>query len=186
MKHLGTKTLESDRLILRRFTMDDAQAMYENWAGDSEVTKFLMWQTHENIEASKAILSEWMSQYGNDNYYNWAITIKESGDMPIGSIGTVEVKDIVKMVHIGYCIGRKWWNRGITSEAFGRIISYLFDEVQLNRIESRHDPVNVGSGRVMQKCGLIYEGTQRESDWNNQGICDTSWYAILARDYFAQ
>ena len=185
MKHLGTKTLENDRLILRRFTMDDAQAMYENWAGDPEVTKFLMWQTHENIEASKTILSEWMPQYSNDDFYNWAITIKENGDTPIGSIGTVETKELLNMVHIGYCIGKKWWSRGITTEAFKLIISYLFNEVQVNRIESRHDPRNAASGNVMQKCGLKYEGTQREADWNNQGICDLSLYAILAKDFDA-
>jgi len=184
MKHQGTKALESDRLILRRFTMDDAQSMYENWANDSEVTKFLMWPTHENIEVSKNVLADWTSQYINDDYYSWAITIKDKGDFPVGSIGIVDKKDKTKMMHIGYCIGRKWWNQGITSEALSLIISYLFNEVQVNRIESRHDPNNPNSGKVMLKCGLKYEGTQREADWNNNGICDASMYAILAKDFF--
>ena len=52
----------------------------------------------------------------------------------------------------------------------------------MNRIESRHDPRNPNSGRVMKKCGMIYEGTLRQSDRNNQGICDASYYAILASD----
>ena len=160
--------------------------MFENWAGDTEVTRFLMWQTHENIEVSKSILSDWTGQYGKDDFYNWAIIIKENGGLPIGSIGAVDQKENAMLAHIGYCIGRKWWNQGITSEAFELVISYLFNEVRVNRIESRHDPRNTGSGRVMQKCGLQYEGTQREADWNNQGICDASLYAILAKDFFAK
>jgi ribosomal-protein-alanine N-acetyltransferase len=54
----------------------------------------------------------------------------------------------------------------------------------MNRIEARHDPRNHNSGKVMAKCGLKYEGTHRESDWNNQGRCDSAMYAILAKDYF--
>lgn len=186
MKHQGTKLLVSDRLILRRFVMEDAQAMYNNWASDSEVTRFLMWPAHENVEASKEILSEWTSKYCEDTFYLWAITVKENGECPIGSISVIDNNDRIKMMHIGYCIGKQWWNQGIMSEAFGLIISYLFNEVQVNRIEARHDPRNQASGKVMIKCGLQYEGMQKEADWNNQGICDVSLYAILAKDYHAE
>jgi len=68
------------------------------------------------------------------------------------------------MVHIGYCIVRQWWNQGITSEAFNLIISYLFNEVQVNRIESKHDPKNPGSGTVMLKCGLKRGGLEQSRD----------------------
>lgn len=55
----------------------------------------------------------------------------------------------------------------------------------MNRVESRHDPHNPNSGRVMKKCGMKYEGTMRQADINNQGICDFSEYGILAEDYFS-
>jgi ribosomal-protein-alanine N-acetyltransferase len=89
------------------------------------------------------------------------------------------------MVHIGYCIGQKWWNQGITSEALGLLIPFFFSEVKINRIEARHDPRNPNSGKVMLKCGLSYEGTMREADWNNQGVCDCACYAVLAKDFNA-
>jgi RimJ/RimL family protein N-acetyltransferase len=89
-----------------------------------------------------------------------------------------------KMVHVGYCIGKAWWHKGYTSEAFIRLVRFFFEDVGVNRIESRHDPRNPNSGKVMQKAGLRYEGTTLESDWNNQGICDAAHYALLARDYF--
>ena len=65
VKDLGTKRLETARLILRRFTLEDAQKMYENWAGDPEVTKFLTWPTHESAETSRQILKEWVAAYDN-------------------------------------------------------------------------------------------------------------------------
>ena len=183
MNHLGTKTLENDRLLLRRFKLGDAQAMYDNWASDPEVTRYLTWPRHADVKASKSIIKEWIPQYKNKDYYQWAIVLKDSGDMPIGSIGAEKADDKINAVSIGYCIGRKWWNRGITSEALSLLVRFFFDEVHANRIESRHDPRNPNSGKVMEKCGLRYEGTRREGDRTNQGICDTKHYAILAKDY---
>ncbi len=185
MKHLGTKTLETERLILRRFKVSDAAAMYKNWASDTDVTKFLMWAAHDSVSVSESILNEWIPCYENDNYYQWAIIIKENGDEPVGSIAVVKQDDSIEMAHIGYCIGKAWWNKGVTSEALERVIKFLFDEVKLNRIESRHDPRNENSGKVMMKCGMKYEGTHRSADWNNQGICDAAYYAILADDYYS-
>ena len=185
MKHQGTKKIETDRLILRQFSTEDADSMYNNWAKDPEVTKYLIWPYHKSVEVSKGVLSEWIPLYAQDDYYQWAIVLKMS-DEAIGSIAVVLKDDAVEMVHIGYCIGRKWWNQGITSEALAALVRFFFDEVGVNRIESRHDPRNPNSGKVMTKCGLKYEGTHREADWNNQGKCDSAYYAILAKDYKAR
>lgn len=185
MQHQGTKRLESERLILRRFRIEDAKAAFNNWVTDPEVTKFLTWAPHADIEVTKNFLREWIGSYEKNDFYQWAITLKEKGDEPIGTISVVQKDDKIKMVHIGYCIGKKWWMQGITSEAFKTLIHFFFQEVKVNRIESRHDPRNPNSGKVMQKCGLKYEGTRREADWSNQGICDSVHYAVLAKDYFS-
>ena len=179
MKHCGTQRLETDRLILRRYEIDDASAMFKNWASDPEVTKFLMWQTHSSEDVSKNIIKDWVKEYSDEKYYHWAIVLKDNGDEPIGDIAVVHMNENVSMMHIGYCIGRSWWHQGFTSEALKAVMDYLFDVVNANRIESRHDPRNPYSGKVMQKCGMKYEGTLRSSDWNNQGICDACYYALL-------
>ena len=179
MKHCGTQRLETDRLILRRYVNEDAAAMYKNWASDSEVTKFLMWQPHSSQEVSQGITEEWVKLYSNENFYHWAIVLKDNGNEPIGDIAVVEMKENISTVHIGYCIGRAWWHKGITSEALKAVMDFLFDEVDVNRIESRHDPRNPNSGGVMKKCGMKYEGTLRSADWNNQGICDACYHALL-------
>lgn len=183
MIHLGTQILETERLILRRFTLDDAQAMYENWAGDPEVTKYLMWPPHSSVEVSRGVLADWVGHYAEDDFYQWAITLRADGNAPVGGISVVSKNDRIAMVHIGYCIGRAWWRQGITSEALAAIIQFFFERVGVNRIESRHDANNPHSGRVMAKCGMTCEGTMREADWNNQGICDAVRYAILRGEY---
>ncbi len=183
MKHLGTMNLETPRLVLRKFSFSDSSAVYKNWANDSEVTKYLMWPTHKSVDDTINVLRDWVGQYDHLDFYLWAITLRENGDEPIGSIAVVDKDDRIGMAEIGYCIGRSWWNRGITSEALSAVIRYLFIEVGINRIESRHDPRNPHSGKVMAKCGMKYEGTMREADWNNQGICDSAIYSILQKEY---
>lgn len=181
MKHIGTQSIETDRLVLRRFQDNDAQNMYENWASSDDVTKYLTWQSYKSVSDAKERINFLKENYVKDNFYDWAIVLKEIGE-PIGSIGVVDIKENINAVHIGYCIGKKWWRQGITSEALSAIIDFFFDKVKVDRIESRHDTLNVNSGKVMQKCGMKNEGTMRKADRDNQGICDTAYYAILKSD----
>ena len=181
MNHTGTKKVETCRLVLRPFMMEDAEAMYRNWASDEQVTQYLTWPAHGSVEISRMVLSDWVSHYGEENYYQWAIVPKDLGQ-PIGSIAAVHMNDRIGKVEIGYCIGRPWWHCGIMTEALNAVIDYFLNKVGANRVEACHDPRNPHSGAVMAKCGMTYEGTQRQAGINNQGLCDLSWYAILASD----
>lgn len=185
MNHLGTRTIETSHLILRRFVPEDAAAMYENWASDPEVTKYLTWPTHSSREISAMVVADWVSHYDEQNYYQWAIVPKDLRQ-PIGSISAVHVNDRVGKVEIGYCLGKTWWHQGIMSEALDVVIRFFLDDVGANRVEACHDPNNPHSGAVMQKCGMTYEGAQRQAGINNQGLCDLSWYAVLAADRLRQ
>ncbi len=182
MNHSGTQTLETDRLILRRYSSEDAAAMYKNWASDDKVTRCLTWPTHSSQDITQSIIDEWVNSYSDERYYHWAIVLKENGNEPIGDIAVVHIKEKASVAHIGYCLGSAWWNKGITSEALKAVMDYLFDVVGVNRIEARHDANNPNSGKVMQKCGMKYEGTLRSSGWNNQGICDECYYGLLKSD----
>lgn len=182
MQHRGTQRLETDRLILRRFCPEDAQAMYENWASDGEVTRFLTWPTHASPAVSRMVLEDWAAHYAQDDYYQWAIVWKET-NQPIGSISVVGCDERAQRAHIGYCIGRRWWHMGVTSEALREVIRFLFAEVGMLRVDAMHDARNPHSGGVMRKCGMRLEGTLRQADFNNQGVCDVSIYGILAQEY---
>ena len=185
MEHKGTKTIETERLLLRQFHENDAEAMFRNWESDDKVTEFLRWQTVMDIKVAEQVLQDWIYRYNQNDFYQWAIVLKELGE-PIGTISVVDKNDNLDIIHIGYCIGSKWWNQGITTEAFKAIIPFFFEEVGAKRMESQHDPENPNSGAVMKKCGLVYEGTLRKADFSNKGIVDAAMYGLLEEDYFAR
>jgi ribosomal-protein-alanine N-acetyltransferase len=184
MKHKGTITLETDRLLLRRFEVEDAEAVFNNYASDPEVTKFLRWPTHTDIEASRKWCRFNVESYKNDSYYNWAIILKSLGE-PIGSIGADIQNASINSVDVGYNIGKAWWRHGYASEALEAVVRFLIEDIGVNRIQAWHDPNNPYSDKVMEKVGMRYEGTLRQADHSNQGICDCIMHALLAEDYYA-
>ncbi len=183
MNHRGTVRLETERLVLRQISIEDVEPAFRNWMSDEKVTEFLRWPTHKDISISERVIKEWIGEYQkNKAFYQWTIVLKELGE-PIGSISVVGMNEKIDMVHIGYCIGSKWWGNGYMSEAFARIIPFLFDEVGAQRIEAQHDPNNPASGKVMEKCGLKYEGTLRKADWSNKGIVDAAMYGLIRGEH---
>lgn len=182
MKHQGTKRLETERLILRRFVIEDADEMYRNWASDDEVTKYLTWPTHADEGVTRWLLQTWISRYEEDDYYNWGIERKADGEL-IGNISVVGYNEEKESAVVGWCMGKAWWGQGIMPEAAEAMIAYLFLEVGFNRVAARHDKNNPKSGKVMQKIGMQYEGTLRENGKNNQGIVDEVCYSILQKEF---
>ena len=186
LSHKGTEAINTDRLLLRRFELDDANDMFKNWANDSEVTKFLSWKTHSSVEVTKEILANWINEYKNNNIYNWAIELKEIGEV-IGNICIVRFDEKNYSCEIGYCISRKYWGKGIMGESLKAVIDYLFSEVGFNRIVAKHDTNNVASGKVMLKSGMKYEETLRQIKMReNKGFYDLAVYSILKNEWLAQ
>ena len=182
MNHIGTQYIETDRLILRRFELADAQAMFDNWASDNEVTKYLTWPAHADVSVTEKLLEDWVSQYAQDDCYRWAIVFKENGPQPIGSIDVCHWREDGEAPEIGYCMGKRWWHRGIMTEALGAVIDFVFDQVGVQRIVARHDVNNPHSGGVMRKCGMTFEGILEKSHQNNQGVVDIAHYFIERGD----
>ena len=181
MNKTGTKTIETPRLLLRRFTIEDAEDMYENWASDPEVTRYLTWPTHTDVEITRALLEDWVAKYADGAFFNWAIELKSTGRV-IGNISVVHLREDIDEAVIGYCLSRAYWGQGIMPEALTAVMDYLFGAAGMNRIAAYHDSNNPKSGRVMQKAGMKWEGTSRAADRNNQGICDKVLYAMLRSD----
>ena len=182
MNTVGTKTIETERLVLRRYRVDDAEDMFNNWTSDPEVTKFLSWPTHTSVDFTRSLLTKWVSFYDDGKTYNWGITLKGE-DRIIGNIAVVERDERTCSYEIGYCLGKKFWGRGIMPEALRAVIRYLFEgESDLNRVYATHDLRNPKSGRVMQKAGMRFDGVLRGSKKNNQGLHDTAYYSVLRSD----
>ncbi len=182
MDYQGTKTLNTERLVLREFVISDANAMYRNWASEDEVTKYLSWPAHRDEEETRIVLSDWIRSYKNPDYFHWGIELKSTGEL-IGSISVVQIQEDISAAILGWCLGSKWWGQGLMPEAAKRILSYLFDEIGFNRIAASHDKNNTQSGRVMQKIGMTCEGVWRSGGKNNQGIVDSVWYSVLKAEF---
>lgn len=178
----GTKRLETGRLILRPYVPEDAGDMFENWASDPEVTKFLTWPTHTGADVSKMVVEDWISHYAENDFCNWAIEWKETGRV-IGNISVVKSDEATGSAEVGYALGRAFWGRGIMPEALREVIRYLFEDAGADRVAACHDVNNPKSGRVMDKAGMTREGVLRRSAKNNQGICDAAWHSILRSEW---
>lgn len=182
MNTVGTRTIETERLILRRYRVEDAEDMFRNWASDPEATRFMPWPMHTDVNMTKETLTEWVSYYEDGGTYNWGITIK-GDDHVIGNIAVVSKDEKKCTYEIGYILSRAHWGKGIVPEALSAVIRYLFDgEEDLNRIFATHDVRNEKSGRVMQKAGMHFEGVLRESKRNQTGFYDVAYYSMLRSD----
>lgn len=182
MKNIGTQEIVTERLILRRFTENDAENMFHNWANDPEVTKYLRWPPHSDVEVSRKLIRQWISEYVNLDKYEWAIALKENNAV-IGSIGIFGVSEVDESAEIGYCIGRAWWAKGIMTEALKAVIVFGMEQVGFNRLEADHSIHNPASGRVMQKAGMTFEGIARQKYKCTLGFQDCKLYSILKDEY---
>lgn len=188
MTHKGTVTLETKRLILRRFTIDDLEQIFYNCWSDTEVWKWTNYKPMQCVEdvinIAEMFTDKWLGAYDKPNRYSWAMQLKSSGEV-IGRFFGMYPDDQLQQIELAYELGQDWWNQGLMSEAVKTVIDFYFNEVCLNRIQSHHAVENPASGRVMQKCGMLYEGIMRQACKCNNGLFDKVNYAVLAEDYFA-
>ncbi|MDL2252519.1 GNAT family N-acetyltransferase [Ruminococcaceae bacterium OttesenSCG-928-I18] len=154
---MGTQPIETPRLFLRRFTLQDAPAMYENWGKDPEVTRFLRWEPHRNPRESEEMIGQWVAGYEKDDTYHWAIERREDGAL-VGSIGVFFSGEAgaPKGWQPAFCIGRAFWGQGYTSEALRAVLDYFVKSTGEKTLYGCHAVENPASGRVMQKNGFLY------------------------------
>lgn len=181
LTHQGTQTIQTERLLLRRYRADDAQAMFDRWANDVRVTRFLTWPPHGSVEVTHQLLKGWCDAYADPTNYNWVIELE--GQI-VGGISVVSVNERSEWAELGYCLSYDCWNGGLMTEAVRAVMDYLFKRVGVNRIEIDHAVDNPASGRVAQKCGLRYEGTKSAAFKTAAGdFLDIAFYGITRSDW---
>ena len=169
MRHAGTQEIETPRLLLRRLMPSDAPMMYANWANDPEVTRWLRWTPHKDVAETQELLSAWALLYPNEDYYQWAIVEKATGQV-FGSISVFTSSSVEPdrdpwpgfdhsngVWEVGYCIGRAWWGKGCTTEALKALVEYWFKNTDSNWLACSHAVENPASGKVMMKAGFVYD-----------------------------
>lgn len=159
MHHIGTETLETDNLVLRRYKMTDADDMFANWVADPEVTRFWSWEPHKDISVTKSLLNQWIQEYESLEVYHWVIINKEN-EQAIGYIYLDSIDNTECSAAVHYLLSRKYRNKGLMTEACKKVIEFAFGTVGFMKIWSYHHCDNGASGRVMQKCGMIRYNTE--------------------------
>lgn len=179
MNNLGTKRLETERLILRRVNANDVLSIYNNWATDKLTNKYLDWDNHENPDITCAYVASIIASY-KKGAYDWVVELKDTGEL-IGEISCVHYSKNGSYAEIGYCYGSKYWSHGYATEALRRVIEYLLNEEEFNIIEAKHISGNPASGRVMQKAGMKLDAVLRNRRINKdtKEINDLVIYSIV-------
>ena len=176
-------TLECRRLILRKMDKSDAADMFE-YASNPAVTKYLTWDVHPNVRFSANYLAYIQSRYRAGEFFDWAIELKENGKM-IGTCGFTRFNFPSYSAEVGYVLNPAYWGCALAPEALSRVMRFGFEYLGLNRIEAKCMSGNVQSRRVMEKVGMTYEGTSRESMFIKGRFVSVETCAILRSDHLA-
>ena len=177
MKSVGTKEIRTERLMLRRFRMEDAEEVYKNYGSDPEVGKYIAYRPCKTIESSIAFVSIHEIQYLEvPDFYGWAVDL--NGEV-VGSVGLFHINKEEGSCEIGMSLGSKWWNNGYMTEAVSALIKFAFEEMEAKRVYGSHHIDNKASGRVMQKCGMKFVETVEKGQENIDGsFSDLVFYEI--------
>lgn len=151
------KELQTERLLLRKLRREDAQRIFDCWAADPEVTKYLTWLPHRSVQDTEQILDYWLKDYEQPDTRRWGIELRATGEL-IGMIDVVS--NVGGTPFIGYCSGRAYWGNGYMTEALRAVCASLFAEgCEAISIEAMEE--NIGSNRVIKKAGFRFTGSCR-------------------------
>ncbi len=182
--------LITDRLLLRLPQLSDADAIYQ-LAKSPQVALTTLTMPHPyEPEMAIEFINNIHEAYDGKTRFTFAIT-RRSDALFLGVIGfRADYQN--ERTEIGYWIGQPYWGNGIATEAAQAIVDFCFQELNLNRVEASYFEGNTGSKRVMEKIGMIYEGTSRQAlirdipALNHRKIHDVNHYAILRHDWQAK
>lgn len=182
MRNLGTKELKTERLVLRRIKIEDAQDMFERFASREECSRYFPWSAVTDLESYKNRVAVWVENYQDDLYFQWIIEWKETKDV-IGIVNLHGVKEEEQSAETSYILAPDFWGKGVMTEALQRVLEFAFMEVGFNRVEADVFYGNEASERVLLKRGMKQEGVARDKYFKDEKFVDAVSYAMLRRDW---
>jgi ribosomal-protein-alanine N-acetyltransferase len=169
--------LETERLLLRSRTMEDKNDIFE-YASDPEVTQYVLWPTHRSIEDTISFLESSPKNFAKRESIGFAIELKETGKM-IGDCGFLRIEPKHHRTEIGYVLNRNCWSKGYMTEAVQELIRFAFQEMGMHRVAAICDATNIRSSKVMERCGMSFEGTLRDHEVRIGKFVSIKTYAIV-------
>ena len=173
-------TLETERLILRPWTEEDAEALYK-YARDERIGPMAGWPPHTSVENSREVIRDVLSAEGT-----CAVVLKETME-PVGSVGVMRPgQGSTPMTEtereIGYWIGVPYWGQGLIPEAVRELQRYCFEELQCTAVWCGYYEGNVKSKRVQEKCGFVYHSTIKNVGCAIEGLVRDEHCTRLTRE----
>lgn len=173
--------LRTERLLLRKIRVSDAADMY-SYSCLRSVTRYLLWNPHPDVEYTRRYVSYLQQKYRQGLYYDWAIVELKSGRM-IGTCGFPTISEENCRAEVGYVLHPEFWGKGYATEALSAILSFAFRVLGLHRVEARCFEEHTASARVMEKCGMRYEGCARDGMLVKGSYATIRTFAVLAGEY---
>ena len=173
--------LETDRLILRQVTQDDANSLLK-YLSDKDVMKYVGLEPFKSIDDALDEISWYKSMFEKRTGIRWGITLKDQGEV-IGSCGFLNLVSQHYRSEIGVELSREHWGKGIASEAFEAVIRYGFEQMNLQRIEALIEPPNIPSQKLAERQGFIREGLLRSYEYTCGKFDDLYMYSLLKQDF---
>lgn len=152
---MKTPVLETDRLLLRPFKEDDAETVFDCWESDPEVSKYMLWTSHNDRNRTKEWIIKELGKIDKDDWYRFALILKATGEL-IGT-GLIYFDEEGSVWDIAYNLGRNYWGKGYTTEAMKKIIQFGKEELEVKEIIAAHANENTASENVIKKLGFQYE-----------------------------
>ena len=178
---ISLPTLVTERLILRKLEYSDKKSIF-SYAKNPEVAKHVLWDAHQNEFDSLEFLNTVYGAYNKNKAAPWGIQFKENTNI-IGTAGFVQWDKENKEAEIGYALSQEYWNKGLITEAVNAIIKFGFHQMKLEKITSRCKPENIASYKVLEKCGLNFDGVVKKQIWMKGEFHDMMMYSLISNDY---
>lgn len=176
------KSLATERLNLRRLYLKDTKQYFRVIGSSEQVSKYTLWEPHKNVVETEILMREWVSQYSDNNFYKWAIVLKNTDEL-IGIIQLLRFDVQNNSCEVAYLLGENYWNRGYMTEALKEVIKFSFNELELSLINADHYSENVASGKVLLKSGMKFIGKEKDRFNNSKGFDQLMCYSIKYEDW---
>lgn len=151
---MNTPRLETERLVLRTFTKEDVNDVFKGWETDPDVAKYMMWESHNDINRTKEWLEMEIGRISDKDWFRWAIEEKATGRL----IGTclIYYNETEDSFVVGYNLSKVYWNKGFTTEAMQEVLRFAKEELKIKTISGSHSVENPASGKVMENLGMKF------------------------------
>jgi len=174
-------TLETPRLMLRSIALDDVPDIFA-YASDPEVTRYLRWGPHQTSAQTESYVRGVLQAYAEDRDGPWGIVDKATNRL-VGHIHLMDLSAQHRKAEIGFVLARSCWNNGLATEVLVHVLAYVFEALDLHRVEGFSLVDNGAAMRVMEKVGMQKEGVLRDYLFQKGEFRDFAVYAILQRDF---